>query len=52
MTYRFDCWRARPNFATIVNFALAGYSAKFIADKINLSADSDIKILMVDSKDY
>tara|TARA_B110000285_G_C15128199_1_gene621731 strand:- start:333 stop:455 length:123 start_codon:yes stop_codon:yes gene_type:complete len=29
MTYRFDCWRARPNFATIVNFALAGYSAKF-----------------------
>ena len=28
MTYRFDCWKARPNFATITNFALAGYSAK------------------------
>ena len=28
MTYRFDCWKARPDFATITNFALVDYSAK------------------------
>ena len=38
MTYRFDRSKPTPNFATIVDFALAGYFAKFV----ELSkADSD-----------